>query len=183
MINYRGLSQDQLAEIPASEKSQTVHFTRTARYDLVTGELVAGSEGAWNPVSGHLAGFTPHQFPGYTATPGEIAALTVTADTPSVLNVEVNYVKNAEPVHPGGNGEHPSENGEQPGQNGDGTLPGGKGNATDQNNENTSAQHTNKKTNQLPQTGNADNLAMIGLGTATLLSMFGLAGLDKKRDK
>ena len=183
MINYRGLSQDQLAEIPASEKSQTVHFTRTARYDLVTGELVAGSEGAWNPVSGHLAGFTPHQFAGYTATPGEIAALTVTADTPSVLNVEVNYVKNAEPVHPGGNGEHPSENGEQPGQNGDGTLPGGKGNATDQNNENTSAQHTNKKTNQLPQTGNADNLAMIGLGTATLLSMFGLAGLDKKRDK
>lgn len=35
----------------------------------------------------------------------------------------------------------------------------------------------------LPQTGNADNLAMMGLGAATLLSMFGLAGLDKKRGK
>ena len=179
-INYHGLSQDQLAEIPVSEKTQTAHFTRTAQYDLVTGKLIAGSEGDWNPASDNLAGFTPHQFAGYTAKPGEIAALVVTADTPSVITVDVTYVKNAEPVHPGGNGE-------QPGQNGNSTLPGGKGNTTDHNNENSSAQHTdtNKKTNtnQLPQTGNADNLAMMGLGAATLLSMFGLAGLDKKRGK
>ena len=179
-INYHGLSQDQLAEIPASEKTQTVHFTRTAQYDLVTGKLIAGSEGDWNPASDNLAGFTPHQFAGYTAKPGEIAALVVTANTPSVIIVDVTYVKNTEPVHPGGNGE-------QPGQNGNSTLPGGKGNVTDHNKENSSAQHTdiNKKTNtnQLPQTGNADNLAMMGLGAATLLSMFGLAGLDKKRGK
>lgn len=34
---------------------------------------------------------------------------------------------------------------------------------------------------KLPQTGNADSPAMIGLGAASLLSMFGLAELDKKR--
>ena len=34
---------------------------------------------------------------------------------------------------------------------------------------------------KLPQTGNADSLAMLGLGAASLLSMFGLAELDKKR--
>ena len=34
---------------------------------------------------------------------------------------------------------------------------------------------------KLPQTGNTDSLAMIGLGAASLLSMFGLAELDKKR--
>ena len=34
---------------------------------------------------------------------------------------------------------------------------------------------------KLPQTGNADSLAMMGLGAASLLSMFGLAELDKKR--
>ncbi|MCD7123241.1 SEC10/PgrA surface exclusion domain-containing protein [Limosilactobacillus caviae] len=34
----------------------------------------------------------------------------------------------------------------------------------------------------LPQTGNNDNLAVMGLGTATLLGMFGLAGVNKKRN-
>ena len=35
--------------------------------------------------------------------------------------------------------------------------------------------------NRLPQTGNNANKAMIGLGMGTLLSMFGLAGINKRR--
>ncbi|MCC4416935.1 LPXTG cell wall anchor domain-containing protein [Limosilactobacillus reuteri] len=35
--------------------------------------------------------------------------------------------------------------------------------------------------NRLPQTGNNANKAMIGLGMGTLLSMFGLAEINKRR--
>nr|WP_306819619.1 LPXTG cell wall anchor domain-containing protein [Limosilactobacillus reuteri] len=35
--------------------------------------------------------------------------------------------------------------------------------------------------NRLPQTGNNANKAIIGLGMGTLLSMFGLAGINKRR--
>ena len=34
---------------------------------------------------------------------------------------------------------------------------------------------------RLPQTGSNDSLALVGLGAASLLGMFGLAGLNKKR--
>ncbi|MBB1079593.1 KxYKxGKxW signal peptide domain-containing protein [Limosilactobacillus sp. STM2_1] len=62
-INYEGLTADQLAEIPDSEKTQTVEFTRTAKYDLVTGKIVVGSEGDWT-VKGtdNFAGFKPTKF-------------------------------------------------------------------------------------------------------------------------
>lgn len=43
-INYEGLSEEQLAQISEDQKKQTVEFTRTAVYDLVTGKLVANSE-------------------------------------------------------------------------------------------------------------------------------------------
>lgn len=42
------------------------------------------------------------------------------------------------------------------------------------------AKNSNAKT--LPQTGNNDNLAVMGLGAATLLGMFGLIGVNKKRN-
>lgn len=43
-------------------------------------------------------------------------------------------------------------------------------------------QQAKNNTKALPQTGNNDNLAVMGLGAATLLGMFGLAGLNKKRN-
>lgn len=43
-INYEGLSEEQLVQISEDQKKQTVEFTRTAVYDLVTGKLVANSE-------------------------------------------------------------------------------------------------------------------------------------------
>ncbi|WP_348967868.1 LPXTG cell wall anchor domain-containing protein [Lactobacillus crispatus] len=35
--------------------------------------------------------------------------------------------------------------------------------------------------NQLPQTGNDNSLTLMGLGASTLLGMFGLAAVNKKR--
>ncbi|WP_431815010.1 SEC10/PgrA surface exclusion domain-containing protein [Limosilactobacillus portuensis] len=43
-------------------------------------------------------------------------------------------------------------------------------------------QQAKNNTKTLPQTGNTDNLAVMGLGAATLLGMFGLAGVNKKRN-
>lgn len=68
-INYEGLTAEQLAQIPADQKQQSVEFTRTVKYDLVTGKLVAGSESAWTPDNGQytFTGFTPKQFDGLVA--------------------------------------------------------------------------------------------------------------------
>lgn len=43
------------------------------------------------------------------------------------------------------------------------------------------SQSTTAKDNQLPQTGNNNSLTLIGLGASTLLGMFGLAAVNKKR--
>lgn len=40
---------------------------------------------------------------------------------------------------------------------------------------------TDHQSKQLPQTGNQSNVALVGLGAASLLGMFGLAGLARKR--
>lgn len=42
-------------------------------------------------------------------------------------------------------------------------------------------QPTTAKDNQLPQTGNDNSLTLMGLGASTLLGMFGLAAVNKKR--
>lgn len=85
-INYEGLSPEQLAQIPADQKQQTVEFTRTAKYDLVTGKIVAKSEGAWTAVDGKdtFAGFTPKAFAGYTVSPTSVPDVTVTSESPDI---------------------------------------------------------------------------------------------------
>lgn len=100
-ITYEGLSANQLAQIPAAQKSQAVEFTRTARYDKVTGEIIPGSEGSWIANgSDKFAGFTPKSFVGYTANPSQVPSVTVTADTQDSI-LEINYMKNpVEPVIP-----------------------------------------------------------------------------------
>ncbi|MBB1069396.1 KxYKxGKxW signal peptide domain-containing protein [Limosilactobacillus sp. RRLNB_1_1] len=79
-IEYKGLSQDQLNEIPNDQKKQIAQFNRTAKYDLVTKELVADSESAWIPASGKMAGFTPMKFAGYTADKN-VPALVINGDS------------------------------------------------------------------------------------------------------
>ena len=96
-INYTGLSDDQLTQIPADQKTQTVEFTRTAKYDLVTGKIVADSEGPWTPVDGKdtFAGFTPFTFAGYTADPGQIKEVTVNGNDKD-SQITVAYTANAQ---------------------------------------------------------------------------------------
>ena len=81
-INYEGLSTAQLAQIPETQKAQTVEFTRTAKYDLVTGKIVVNSEGSWTAVDGKdiFAGFTPFAFAGYTAAPAKVEQVKVTGN-------------------------------------------------------------------------------------------------------
>ncbi|WP_368298825.1 MBG domain-containing protein [Lactobacillus gasseri] len=81
-INYEGLSEVQFAQIPEAQKVQTVEFTRTAKYDLITGKIVANSEGSWTAVDGKdiFAGFTPFTFAGYTAAPARVEQVKVTGD-------------------------------------------------------------------------------------------------------
>lgn len=66
-INYEGLTAKQLGQILEDQKKQTVEFTRTVKYDLVTGKIVPGSESPWTPSSGQFTGFTPKQFEGLIA--------------------------------------------------------------------------------------------------------------------
>ncbi|HJA46770.1 MAG TPA: LPXTG cell wall anchor domain-containing protein [Candidatus Limosilactobacillus excrementigallinarum] len=42
---------------------------------------------------------------------------------------------------------------------------------------------TDNQSKQLPQTGDQSNVALVGIGAASLLGMFGLAGLARKRNE
>ena len=81
-INYEGLSETQFAQIPEAQKVQTVEFTRTVKYDLITGKIVVNSEGPWTAVDGKdaFAGFTPFIFAGYTAKPANVDQVKVNSN-------------------------------------------------------------------------------------------------------
>lgn len=96
-INYEGLSEEQLAQISEDQKKQTVEFKRTAVYDLVTGKLVANSEGQWTAVDGKdtFAGFTPKEFAGYTTNPNKVEQVKVTGNDKD-SEVTVTYTVNTQ---------------------------------------------------------------------------------------
>lgn len=81
-INYEGLSETEFAQIPEAQKVQTVEFTRTVKYDLITGKIVVNSEGPWTAVDGKdaFAGFTPFIFAGYTAKPANVDQVKVNSN-------------------------------------------------------------------------------------------------------
>lgn len=60
--------------------NQTVHFTRTAIKDMVSGKV---SYGNWTPEQGTWAKYDAPAIGGFVANPKEIPAETVTADTQS----------------------------------------------------------------------------------------------------
>lgn len=102
-IKYSGLTNAQLGQIPDSQKSQVVHFTRTAEYDLVDQKIISGSEGNWQvkgttDEKGQFDSFDLHTFAGYTPTidnqvVSSVPAVTdVTADTADPT-VNVTYIK------------------------------------------------------------------------------------------
>lgn len=96
-INYEGLSEEQLAQISEDQKKQTVEFMRTAVYDLVTGKLVANSEGQWTAVDGKdtFAGFTPKEFAGYTTNPNKVEQVKVTGNDKD-SEVTITYTVNTQ---------------------------------------------------------------------------------------
>ncbi|MCI1974433.1 MAG: MBG domain-containing protein [Limosilactobacillus sp.] len=92
-INYTGLTSEQVNQIPAAQRTQTVHLTGKATYDLVTKKLV--SDITWDPAQ--INGFTPKNFAGYVSrvvgTNGnQVSQITVTADSQPEA-VTVNYKK------------------------------------------------------------------------------------------
>ena len=91
----RDRSTAQLAQIPETQKAQTVEFTRTAKYDLVTGKIVVNSEGSWTAVDGKdiFAGFTPFAFAGYTAAPAKVEQVKVTGNDKN-SQITVTYTAN-----------------------------------------------------------------------------------------
>ena len=70
---------------------------RTAVYDLVTGKLVANSEGQWTAVDGKdtFAGFTPKEFAGYTTNPNKVEQVKVTGNDKD-SEVTVTYTVNTQ---------------------------------------------------------------------------------------
>lgn len=75
---------------------------RTAVYDLVTGKLVTGklvanSEGQWTAVDGKdtFAGFTPKEFAGYTTNPNKVEQVKVTGNDKD-SEVTVTYTVNTQ---------------------------------------------------------------------------------------
>lgn len=91
------MSEEQLAQISEDQKKQTVEFMRTAVYDLVTGKLVANSEGQWTAVDGKdtFAGFTPKEFAGYTTNPNKVEQVKVTGNDKD-SEVTVTYTVNTQ---------------------------------------------------------------------------------------
>jgi LPXTG-motif cell wall-anchored protein len=74
------------------QHEQTVHLTRNAVVDLVTGEVTYG---AWS--TGKWDAFTPQAIDGYTVKPATVSAMTVTTQTTD-QTVEINYQKNDTPA-------------------------------------------------------------------------------------
>lgn len=67
--------------------NQTVHFTRTAKKDLVSGKV---SYGNWTPEQGTWAKYEAPDIKGFVANPKEIPEQTVNADTKST-SVNIMY--------------------------------------------------------------------------------------------
>lgn len=66
---------------------QTVHFTRTAQKDMVSGKV---SYGDWTPAKGTWAKYEAPEITGFVANPKEVPEQEVTADTKST-SVNIMY--------------------------------------------------------------------------------------------
>lgn len=102
-IEYRGLTNEQLGQIPAEQKgTQTVQFKGEGTYDLVDKKLIGDITWTANPES--YAGFTPTAFSGYTPTieidsqpATSIGKFTPTADSAN-QTVKISYTANNQSV-------------------------------------------------------------------------------------
>ncbi len=146
------------------DASQTIILTRTAKVDEVTGDIIGYSD--WT--TGQFAAYDAPKIPGYVASLAEVPAIDVTSDF-SDPDIVITYT--ALPASSTGHGIN------------HGVITNGKLNhqlpTQSKVNHQTEASHQA----ELPQTGNtnADQLATLGLLSAGLTSLFGLASLRKKK--
>lgn len=89
-INYKGLSDEQVAQIPEDQKRQKVHFDGSATYDKVTHEIIGQVK--WDKTSQTVKGFTPKEFTGYSAdkTVGDIIAKPGDKNSTITIKYDVN---------------------------------------------------------------------------------------------
>lgn len=164
--------QDADGNTIAPENAQSARWTRTITVDKVTGKIIAATE--WTSDPTEYATVSSPAIDGYTPDQTMVAFEMTPADQVKT----VIYAKNAVPVEP----EQPAEP-SQPAAPSETVQPSI---VRDSQSMQTSAESPTTKTTmkQLPQTGNDnDNDAswsIMGLLTS-LLGMFGLAGLFKKK--
>lgn len=192
-INYEGLPSHLAQQIPHSKRQQTVKFTRTAVYDMVTGKLL--STGAWTPNKGAWSGFRVPMFRGYNADSSRVARIVVGIDS-SDQTLTISYTKvkgNGKKPNKPGQGKH--HNSSHAGKHGSTIRPGGEtvppksSNAGSLINHNkagqaqVAGQQVQGRKNSLPQTGASDqHLGLLGL-LLTGLGLFGLTERKKRKDQ
>ena len=175
--------QDAAGNSLAPDSIQTARWTRTITVDKVTGKIIAATE--WTSDPAEYATVSSPAIDGYTPDQTTVAFEMTPADQVKT----VLYAKNAVPVKP----EQPTEPSQPaaPSETVQPSVPGqpAQPNMRDSQSMQTSAESPTTKTTmkRLPQTGNDNDKdaswSIMGLLTS-LLGMFGLAGLfKKKRDR
>lgn len=168
IVHYQDASGNSLAP----DSIQTARWTRTITVDKVTGKIIAATE--WTSDPTEYATVSSPAIDGYTPDQTTVAFEMTPADQVKT----VLYAKNAVPVEP----EQPAEP-SQPAAPSETVQPSI---VRDSQSMQTSAESPTAKTTmkQLPQTGNDNDKdaswSIMGLLTS-LLGMFGLAGLVKKK--
>lgn len=146
------------------DASQTIILTRSATIDEVTGTVIGYSD--WT--TGHFAAYDAPKISGYVASLAEVPAIDVTSDF-SDPDIVITYT--ALPA---------SSTGDRINRE---AITNGKLNDQLPTQSEANDQSEAKHQAELPQTGNtnADQLATLGLLSAGLTSLFGLASLRKKK--
>lgn len=164
--------------------TQTVHLTRTATVDEVTGKVTYSdwTTGSWDS-------YTAPEFSGYKPNISEVAGQTVTSDTADTT-VDIYYTAapapnptpTPTPDNPDNNGST-TNNGQPETNQSTGSSPASTtpnvGNQTTNDSESTTP--TSNQQQKLPQTGNQDSKGLVGLGLASLIGMLGLLGGRRRR--
>lgn len=180
--------------------------TFTGRYYTYWGfnRGTLASQVEWTSKQGTYAAVTSPVLKGYTAdlltVPTAVALLSQTGDLETVVTYTKNPTPSTDPTDPTHNGQtngQTNANGQSnPGQtNGQANVNGqpnpgrtnGQANVSGRSAQlvglpSTSSQDAKASQQRLPQTGNHNQTALLGLGMATTLGMFGLAGRRRHKD-
>ncbi|WP_295746930.1 YSIRK-type signal peptide-containing protein [uncultured Limosilactobacillus sp.] len=151
------------------DHSQTVHFTRTATVDEVTGQV---QYSGWKTSNDRFAAYSAPQIAGYTAdkTAPQIDGVTISSQ-PEPVEIQYRAVPSEPTKQTPGNGQSTTPTpGQAQSSTAQGSQPAGQ------------AQAAAKKDAALPQTGNDHAGGLVSLGFASLLGMMGLLGGHRRKN-